>query len=314
MTDEFAHNGLEECSYSERGEHSSSRPDGAVHAAGPPRRVLTDGGQAEMEESEDETADSDAEGEAEEAPENEETEGEGKEEGEEPEVEQSQAEEETEEEAEEAEEETAEAEEETAEEAEEAEAEEETAEEAEEAEAEEDEYHVEDADDVYQDDEVAGVLHLDLDGLFLDLLGLEVNLNPVTLDVSARPGENNLLGNLLAAVSGLFDGSGGMLEKAESLLSKPGKLFDALFGGGADGETEDEDAESGEGDDSPGRISRAIGWLKEKVAALVPSFPTEEVVAAIVSEVIEQLVERLEPEQPEETSEQREPSQAEATA
>jgi len=236
-----------------------------------------------MEESEDETADSDAEGEAEEAPENEETEGEGEEEREEPEVEQSQAEEETEEEAEK-------------------------------PEAEEDEYHVEDAEDVYQDEEVAGVLHLDLDGLFLDLLGLEVNLNPVTLDVSARPGENNLLGNLLAAVSGLFDGSGGMLEKAESLLSKPGKLLDALFGDGADGETEGEDAESGEGDDSPGRISRAIGWLKEKVAALVPSFPTEEVVAAIVSEVIEQLVERLEPERPEETSEQREPSQAEATA
>ncbi|TMT87912.1 hypothetical protein E2L06_04590 [Haloterrigena sp. H1] len=265
---------------------------------------MTDGGQAEMEKSEDETADSDAEGEAEEAPESEDTEGEGEEEREEPEVEQSQAEEETEEEAEEAE-----AEAEAEEEAEEAEAEAEA-----EEEVEEDEYHVEDADDVYQDEEVAGVLHLDLDGLFLDLLGLEVNLNPVTLDVSARPGENNLFGNLLAAVSGLFDGSSAMLEKAESLLSKPGELLDALFGDGADGETEGEDAESGEGDDSPGRISRAIGWLKEKVAALVPSFPTEEVVAAIVSEVIEQLVERLEPERPEETSEQREPSQAEATA
>ena len=311
MTDEFAHNGLEECSYSERGEHSSSRPDGAVHAAGPPRRVLTDGGQAEMEKSEDETADSDAEGEAEEAPESEDTEGEGEEEREEPEAKEAESEEEAEElEAEEeTEEEAEEAEEETEEEAEKPEAEAEA-----EEEAEEDEYHVEDADDVYQDEEVAGVLHLDLDGLFLDLLGLEVNLNPVTLDVSARPGENNLFGNLLAAVSGLFDGSSAMLEKAESLLSKPGKLLDALFGDGADGETEGEGAESGESDDSPGRISRAIGWLKEKVAALVPSFPTEEVVAAIVSEVIEQLVERLEPERPEETSEQREPSQAEATA
>jgi len=281
MTDEFAHNGFEERLDSERGERSSSRPDCAVHVAGPPRRVLTDGGQAEMEASEDETADSDAEGETEEAPESEETEGEDEEEIEEPEVEE--------------------------------EAEESEAEEAEEGAEKEDEYHVEDAEDIYQDEAVAGVLHLDLDGLFLDLLGLEVNLNPVMLDVSARSGENNLLGNLLAAVSGLFDGGGGMLEPVESLLNKPGEFLDALFGDrGADGETEGEGAEPG--DDSPGRISRAIGWLKEKLAALVPSFPTEEIVAAIVSEVIEQVVERLEPEQPEETSEQREPSQAEATA
>ncbi|SDC19108.1 hypothetical protein [Natrinema hispanicum] len=292
MTDEFAHNGFEERLDSERGERSSSRPDCAVHAAGPPRQVLTDGGQAEMEASEDETADSDAEGDAEEAPENEETEGEGEEEIEEPEAEvaeEPEAKEETKEEAEESEAEKAE------------------------KEAAEDDYHVEDAEDVYQDEAVAGVLHLDLDGLFLDLLGLEVNLNPVTLDVSARPGENNLLGNLLAAVSGLFNGAGGMLETVESLLNKPSEFLDALFGDrGADDETEGEGAEPG--DDSPGRISRAIGWLKEKLAAFVPSFPTEEIVAAIVSEVIEQVVERFEPERPEETSEQREPSQAEATA
>jgi len=284
MTDEFVHNGFEERLDSERGERSSSRPDGAVHAAGPPRQVLTDGGQAEMEASEDETADSDAEGEAEEASESEETEREGEKETEEPE-----AKEEPEEEAEESEAEKAE------------------------KEAAEDEYHVEDAEDVYQDEAVAGVLHLDLDGLFLDLLGLEVNLNPVTLDVSARPGENNLLGNLLAAVSGLFDGASGMLETVESLLNKPGEFLDALFGGrGADDETEGEGTEPG--DDSPGRISRAIGWLKEKVAALVPSFPTEEVVAAIVSEVIEQVVERLEPERTDGPGERAEPSQAEVTS
>ena len=278
MTSEFADDGLEERLDFRRDERSSSRPDSAVHAAGPPRRVVTDGGQAEVEEPEDETTDSETGGEVEDAPESEETEGEDEDEIEEPEVEEEAAE---------------------------PEAEEETAEETE-----EDEYHIEDADDVYQDEAVAGVLHLDLEGLFLDLLGLEVNLNPVTLDVSARPGENNLLGNLLAAVSGLFDGSGGMLETVESLLNKPGEFLDALFGGrGADGETEGEDAEPG--DDSPGRISSAVGWLKEKLAALVPSFPTEEVVAAIVSEVIEQVVERLEPERTDAPGERTEPSQAE---
>ena len=256
MTSEFADDGLEERLGFRRDERSSSRPDSAVHAAGPPRRVVTDGGQAEVEEPEDETINSETGGEVEDAPESEETEGEDEEE------------------------------------------------------TEEDEYHIEDADDVYQDEAVAGVLHLDLEGLFLDLLGLEVNLNPVTLDVSARPGENNLLGNLLAAVSGLFDGSSGMLETVESLLNKPSEFLDALFGGrGADGETEGEDAEPG--DDSPGRISSAVGWLKEKLAALVPSFPTEEVVAAIVSEVIEQVVERLEPERTDAPGERTEPSQAE---
>ncbi len=93
---------------------------------------------------------------------------------------------------------------------------------------EEDEYHVEDTEDVYQDDETAGVLHLDLDGLFLDLLGLEVNLNPVTLDVSARPGGNNLLGNLLSAVTGLLDGPGAVLDKVQSLLGKPKELLGSL--------------------------------------------------------------------------------------
>ncbi|MGM0388730.1 MAG: hypothetical protein ACQEP0_09475 [Natrinema limicola] len=253
MTNEFADDGLEERLDFRRDERSSSRPDSAVHAAGPPRRVVTDGGQAEVEEPEAETTDSDAEGEVEDAPESEQIEGEDEDEIEEPEVEEEAAE---------------------------PEAEVETAEEAE-----EDEYHIEDADDVYQDEAVAGVLHLDLDGLFLDLLGLEVNLNPVTLDVSARPGESNLLGTLLAAVSGLFDGSSGMLE------------------------TEGEDAEPG--DDSPGRISSAVGWFKEKLAALVPSFPTEEVVAAIVSEVIEQVVERLEPERTDTSGERADPSQAE---
>lgn len=324
MTDEFVHDGLEERSEFGRDERSSSRPDGAVDAVGPPRRVLTDGGQAEMEASEDETADSDDE------PESEEAEGEGEEEPEG--AEDSEAEEGTEEETEESE-----TKEETAEEPGEPEAKGETAEETEEPEAKEeaaegDESHVEDAEDVYQGDEASGVLHLDLDGLFLDLLGLEVNLNPVTLDVSARPGGNNLLGNLLSAVTGLLDGSSAMLDTVTSLLDKPKEWLSKLLGkpkewlsrlfGGAGEEAEAEEgepaeaegAEPSEEDEAPGRISRAVSWLKEKLSGLVPSFPTEEIVAMIVSQVIEQLVERLEPERTDATDEQAEPSQAEATS
>jgi len=43
--------------------------------------------------------------------------------------------------------------------------------------------------------------------LDLNLLGLEVHLNRVVLDIVAVPGAGNLLGNLLCAVAGLLDGT-----------------------------------------------------------------------------------------------------------
>jgi hypothetical protein len=58
-----------------------------------------------------------------------------------------------------------------------------------------------------EEDEGATILYLDIgEGLFLDLLGLEVDLAEVELDVSAVPGSDKLLGNLLSAVAGLLDG------------------------------------------------------------------------------------------------------------
>lgn len=51
------------------------------------------------------------------------------------------------------------------------------------------------------------VLHLDVEGLFLDVLGLEIDLNEVVLDVTAVPGPRKLLGNLLSAVAGVLNGS-----------------------------------------------------------------------------------------------------------
>ena len=54
---------------------------------------------------------------------------------------------------------------------------------------------------------VCDVLHLVLGPLDLDLLGLEVHLDKVVLDIVARSGAGNLLGNLLCAVTGLLDGN-----------------------------------------------------------------------------------------------------------
>ena len=49
------------------------------------------------------------------------------------------------------------------------------------------------------------ILNLVLGPLDLNLLGLEVHLDTVVLDIIAVPGAGNLLGNLLCAVAGLLD-------------------------------------------------------------------------------------------------------------
>ena len=49
------------------------------------------------------------------------------------------------------------------------------------------------------------ILHLELGPLDLDLLGLQVHLDKVVLDITAQSGSGNLLGNLLCAVAGLLD-------------------------------------------------------------------------------------------------------------
>ncbi len=54
------------------------------------------------------------------------------------------------------------------------------------------------------------VLNLVLGPLDLNLLGLAVHLNQIHLNITAIPGAGNLLGNLLCAVAGLLDGTGGL--------------------------------------------------------------------------------------------------------
>jgi hypothetical protein len=52
------------------------------------------------------------------------------------------------------------------------------------------------------------ILFLDIGPIFLDLLGLQVDLSEIVLDISAVSGAGNLLGNLLCAIAGLLDPNG----------------------------------------------------------------------------------------------------------
>ena len=66
------------------------------------------------------------------------------------------------------------------------------------------------------------ILHLILGPLDLDLLGLQVHLDKVVLDIVAATGAGNLLGNLLCAVTGLLDGGplAGLLGQLSDLLNQ----------------------------------------------------------------------------------------------
>ena len=70
------------------------------------------------------------------------------------------------------------------------------------------------------------ILFLDLGPIFLDLLGLTVNLSPVQLDVNAVPGSGNLLGNLLCALVGLLDG--GPLAQIAALINQINTILASL--------------------------------------------------------------------------------------
>ncbi len=66
------------------------------------------------------------------------------------------------------------------------------------------------------------VLNLVLGPLDLDLLGLQVHLDKVVLNIVAQSGAGNLLGNLLCAVAGLLDNAGplsGLLSQVSALLN-----------------------------------------------------------------------------------------------
>jgi hypothetical protein len=79
------------------------------------------------------------------------------------------------------------------------------------------------------------ILNLVLGPLDLNLLGLEIHLDTVVLDIIAVPGAGNLLGNLLCAVAGLLDGGGlgGLLGQLSTLLNQILGILNGLGGLGA---------------------------------------------------------------------------------
>jgi hypothetical protein len=62
------------------------------------------------------------------------------------------------------------------------------------------------------------ILHLDLGPLAIDLLGLQIDLSRVVLDITAQAGAGNLLGNLLCGIAGLLDSPGGLARLLNQIL------------------------------------------------------------------------------------------------
>jgi len=65
------------------------------------------------------------------------------------------------------------------------------------------------------------ILHLDLGPLSLNVLGLQVDLSRVVLDITAQPGPGNLLGNLLCSVANLLNNptGGGLAQLLNRILA-----------------------------------------------------------------------------------------------
>lgn len=68
-------------------------------------------------------------------------------------------------------------------------------------------------------DSTCQILHLDLGPLSLDILGLQVNLSRVVLDITAQSGAGNLLGNLLCGVANLLNNPSGLVAALNNILN-----------------------------------------------------------------------------------------------
>lgn len=76
-------------------------------------------------------------------------------------------------------------------------------------------------EDLFGSEEACDILFLELAPLYLDVLGLVVELpNPLVINIDAVPGAGNLLGNLLCAVTGLLDNPSGNLNGVTNLLNR----------------------------------------------------------------------------------------------
>ena len=63
------------------------------------------------------------------------------------------------------------------------------------------------------------ILHLDLGPLTLNILGLQIDLSRVVLDITAQSGAGNLLGNLLCGVANLLNNPGGLAQLLNNILA-----------------------------------------------------------------------------------------------
>lgn len=62
------------------------------------------------------------------------------------------------------------------------------------------------------------ILHLDLGPLDLNVLGLQIDLSQIVLDITAQAGAGNLLGNLLCSVVNLLNDPTGLSRLLNSIL------------------------------------------------------------------------------------------------
>ena len=85
-------------------------------------------------------------------------------------------------------------------------------------------------------------------GIHLDLLGLKVDTSGICLNISAEPGEGNLLGNLLCGITGLLD-DGGLLDDLLGVITGPISLSDLL--------------------DTVGTIGESLGLTPEQIGGLI---------------------------------------------
>lgn len=72
------------------------------------------------------------------------------------------------------------------------------------------------------------ILHLVLGPLNLNLLGLNISLNQVVLDITAIPGPGNLLGNLLCDIAGLLNPGGTLAGALQDLANALNNLLKIL--------------------------------------------------------------------------------------
>lgn len=111
------------------------------------------------------------------------------------------------------------------------------------------------------------VLFLDLDRVFLDVLGLEVDLHEVELQIDAMQGDGNLVGNLLSGIAGLLD-------------SGPGGLLSGLVDSVVDGLLGDIDRDSIPGSE-----------LADTVSGITDDLPLDDLVSQVLTDVVSQLLE-----------------------